>query len=152
MIRLSKLQNNRVKRLEMQKYANFDSESASALQYSDCDEYYPIAEVETLRLHDDANYHRLVNLKGPKSPLESQVHSVLLNNEKQSITIDAHSVNSVLLTSLQQVSFWLGFRREPVLTKLTNLFKLLFLYFCMSFSGFVDKVHGGGARTTTGRR
>lgn len=76
----------------------------TALQFADCDEYYPIPIAEPVIVDIDyRSYDRGVNLKGPRSPLESQVHSVLLHNAENSVVIDAHSVNSVLLTSLQQV-------------------------------------------------
>lgn len=87
----------------MQNFMAIKGHGEESFEFADCDEYYPIADFEPIKPSNERIYDRAVQLKGPKSPLESQVHSVLLHNHKNSITIDPHSVNSVLLTSLQQV-------------------------------------------------
>ncbi|XP_055295310.1 probable ATP-dependent RNA helicase spindle-E [Sitodiplosis mosellana] len=72
------------------------------LDLEDCDEYYPMVTAEPIKVVEDRNYGKVVQLKGPISPLETQVHSVLMDSDQKSISIDAHSVNSVFLTTLQQ--------------------------------------------------
>lgn len=69
----------------------------------DCDEYYPVMDAEPVRALEDRTCDRSVQLAGPKSPLESEMYSTLINSSKHSIHIDAHSVNSVILTPIQQV-------------------------------------------------
>lgn len=95
-------QNNHWKRQESQ--ANYEENAVDegAFEFNDCEEYYPITSVEPINL-DEKNCDRFIKLRGPTSPLESQVYSVLFNNYENAITIDAHSVNSVFLTSMQQV-------------------------------------------------
>lgn len=93
-------QNNHWKRQESQ--ANYEENAVNAFEFNDCEEYYPITSVEPINL-EERNCDRFIKLRGPTSPLESQVYSVLLNNYENAITIDAHSVNSVFLTSMQQV-------------------------------------------------
>lgn len=75
----------------------------ASLELEECDEYYPIADIEPTKPVEEVKCSKIVNLKGPNSPLEAQVHSLLLNNEQKSIMVDQHSVNSVFLTSMQQV-------------------------------------------------
>lgn len=58
---------------------------------------------------------KFIHLKGPRSALESDVHSLVLSNGKGSVVIDAHSVNSVLLTSMQQVKH---FNKKSIRVKL----------------------------------
>lgn len=77
-------------------------------ELKECDEYYPMIAVQPVKVIEDIehrNYGRHIHLKGPCSPLDTQVHSVLLDSDQKAITIDAHSVNSVFLTSMQQVRF-----------------------------------------------
>lgn len=78
--------------------------SLSTLEMGDCDEYYPIVMADPVNALEDGKRDRIVTLAGPKSPLESDVYWSLINGPKNSIHIDAHSVNSVLLTPIQQVS------------------------------------------------
>ncbi|XP_055302653.1 probable ATP-dependent RNA helicase spindle-E [Sitodiplosis mosellana] len=94
--------NNHWKRQHLQNLIAVEGQTEDTLNFADCDEYYPIANCSPIMPLEDRYYDRAVQLKGPKSPLESAVHSVLLHNGKRSVNIDAHSVNSVLLTSLQQ--------------------------------------------------
>lgn len=101
-------QNNRWKRQNMQNSIALacSSDFQSDLnEFIDCDEYYPIVDAEPLKAHDELRCDRLIRLNGPRSPLESEVYSVLVSNDKRSVEIDHHSVNSVFLTSLQQVWF-----------------------------------------------
>lgn len=71
---------------------------------AEVDEYYGIDYVEPVNALHGQICDRSVQLHGPKSPLESEMYSVLAHNHsKSAITIDAHSVNHVLLTPLQQV-------------------------------------------------
>lgn len=72
---------------------------------ADIDEYYPVEYVEPVNALQGQICDRSVQLLGPKSPLESEMYSVLAHNTKSAITIDQHSVNNVLLTPLQQVRF-----------------------------------------------
>lgn len=67
------------------------------------DEYYTIDYVEPINALQGQVCDRSVQLLGPKSPLESEMYSVLVNTTKSAIKIDQHSVNNVLLTPLQQV-------------------------------------------------
>lgn len=80
-----------------------DTTEKDSLKFDDCEDYYPIDYVDPINI-DDHHCSRMVVLRGPHNPLVAQVHSVLSNNE-ETITIDAHSVNSVFLTSMQQVYF-----------------------------------------------
>lgn len=70
------------------------------------DEYYSVDYVEPIDALKGQVFDRSVQLLGPKSPLEAEMYSVLVNNTKSAIKIDQHSVNSVLLTPLQQVSWF----------------------------------------------
>lgn len=74
------------------------------LDLENYEEYFPIEVVEPIKVVEDKNYGRTVQLKGPSSPLETQVHSILLDSDQRSISIDPHSVNNVFLTPMQQVS------------------------------------------------
>lgn len=87
----------------MQSFIALEGYVDDFIEFADCDEYSPIPDVEPTKPLGDRNYDRAIQLRGPNSPLESQVHSVLIQNGNRSVNIDAHSVNSVLLTSLQQV-------------------------------------------------
>lgn len=71
----------------------------------EADEYYTVDYSEPVKALQGQVCDRSVQLLGPKSPLESEMYSALVQNSKSAITIDAHSVNNVLLTPLQQVSF-----------------------------------------------
>lgn len=86
--------------MALESYSNFKSDLD---EFVDCDEYYPIVDAEPVKTNEELKCERFVRLNGPRSPLESEVHSVLLSNDKRSVEIDNHSVNSVFLTSLQQV-------------------------------------------------
>lgn len=70
---------------------------------TEIDEYYTVDYVEPVNALQGQVCDRAVQLTGPKSPLESEMYSALVQNSKSAITIDQHSVNSVLLTPLQQV-------------------------------------------------
>lgn len=70
---------------------------------TEMDEYYTADYVEPVDALHGLICDRSVQLLGPKSPLESEMYSALVQHSKCAITIDAHSVNSVLLTPLQQV-------------------------------------------------
>lgn len=96
-------QNNRWKRQHIQRYIEAENVDSDSVDYEDCEEYFPITHYEPIKMESKYSYTQRVQLKGPRSPLESEVHSLLLHNGKCSVTIDAHSVNSVLLTSMQQV-------------------------------------------------
>lgn len=79
-----------------------------SVELEECDEYYPMTATQPVKVIEDIeirNYGRHIQLKGPSSPLDTQVHSVLLDSDQKAINIDAHSVNSVFLTSMQQVRF-----------------------------------------------
>lgn len=92
-------QSNRWKR------QNFDR----FLEIGEVDEYYGIDYVEPVDALQGEICDRSVQLLGPKSPLESEMYSVLMDNKsKRAISIDQHSVNHVLLTPLQQVSDFFG--------------------------------------------
>ncbi|XP_031618969.1 probable ATP-dependent RNA helicase spindle-E [Contarinia nasturtii] len=93
---------NYLKRQRVQEDFELDMIDESALEMDDCGEYYPIANVESIKPVEDIQCSRIVRLKGPHSPLETQVYSMLVQNEQQSITVDPHSVNSVFLNSMQQ--------------------------------------------------
>lgn len=69
----------------------------------DCEGYFPIPFAEPIKELEEQKYDRTVLLKGPRSPLESQVHPVLPHNGNRAVVIDGHSVNCVHLTSMQQV-------------------------------------------------
>lgn len=97
------MQSNRWKRDNLQNYIKSGEADLNALEMGDCDEYYPVVDAEPIRTLEDRLCDRVVQLSGPKSPLESEMYSTLVNNQKRSIHIDPHSVNSVLLTPLQQV-------------------------------------------------
>lgn len=90
----SSLQNNRWKRQNFVRYSDA----------VDIDEYYTVDYVEPVDALQGQVCDRSIQLNGPRSPLESEMYSALVQNSKSAITIDAHSVNSVLLTPLQQVS------------------------------------------------
>lgn len=72
------------------------------VKFHNTDEYYPIDYADPIDV-DVCHCSKIVQLKGPNSPLETTVHSVLSDNNQSSISIDAHSVNSVFLTPMQQV-------------------------------------------------
>lgn len=82
-----------------------EGQDAEPYEFLDCEEYYPINDIEPIKSLDEHICDRFVQLKGPRSPLESQVYSVLLPADgcgEISVNIDAHSVNGVLLSSMQQ--------------------------------------------------
>ena len=81
------------------------------LNLENYEEYFPIEVVEPIKVVEDKNYGRTVQLKGPSSPLETQVHSILMDSDQKSITIDPHSVNNVFLTPMQQVRFRIELNR-----------------------------------------
>lgn len=67
------------------------------------DEYRAIAEAAVVDLPPNLLFHRILQLAGPKSPLESQMFSVLNFGNEQPVQIDPNSVNSVLLNPYRQV-------------------------------------------------
>lgn len=67
------------------------------------DEYRAIAEAEVVDLPPNLSFSRILQLAGPKSPLESQMFSVQNFGNEQAVKIDPNSVNSVLLNPYQQV-------------------------------------------------
>lgn len=99
----------------------------------DCDEYYPVVDAEPVRALEDRTCDRSVQLSGPKSPLESEMYSTLVNSSKRCVHIDAHSVNSVILTPLQQVC-----HGKCRVFGMWNSYKI-HRYFSV---GLVDQVHG----------
>lgn len=91
-----------MKRQEIQSYVA-GGDNADDLELADCEEYFSMSHSEPIKEITEHYYDRTVLLKGPKSPLESQVCAVLPQNGNRVVTIDPHSVNCVHLTSLQQV-------------------------------------------------
>lgn len=69
----------------------------------EADEYYTVDYAEPVNALHGQVLDRSIALNGPKSPLESEMYSVLVQSSKSAISIDQHSVNTVLLTPLQQV-------------------------------------------------
>ncbi|XP_031619138.1 probable ATP-dependent RNA helicase spindle-E [Contarinia nasturtii] len=94
--------NNHWKRQHLQKAIDQEGHDAECLEFVDCDEYYSMIEGDSIKQLDHRMLERFVILKGPRSPLESELHSALVHSGKRSVNIDMHSVNSVFLTSLQQ--------------------------------------------------
>lgn len=77
--------------------------ASELVDYEDCEEYYPLSDFEPIKPLPGYSCNQFIHLKGPKSPLESEIHPILLHSGKCAVNIDAHSVNSVLLSSMQQV-------------------------------------------------
>lgn len=73
------------------------------LEMEEIDEYYPVEYVEPINTVNFPICDRSIQLQGPRSPLESEMYSVLNHKSKSAISVDQHSVNSVILTPLQQV-------------------------------------------------
>lgn len=68
------------------------------------DEYHGFDYAEPVNAMKGVVCDRSMELNGPRSPLESEMYPVLVHsNSKRVIGIDAHSVNHVLLTPIQQV-------------------------------------------------
>lgn len=68
----------------------------------------PFEELCEVEEPDMSKRHNTVTLKGPKSPLESGIHSCLYASHSQSrkVVIETQSVNSVLLETNPQVRFY----------------------------------------------
>lgn len=92
-----------MKRQRLQEEFDLGIIDEAAVRMDECGEYYPIANVESIKPVKEMYCSRVVHLKGPMSPLETQIHPMVVNGDQQSITIDPNSVNSVFLRSLQQV-------------------------------------------------
>lgn len=98
-------QGNRWKRQRLQHDLMINAIDESTIECEEYDEYYPMVTAEAFKIDQTRKYGRTIHLKGPCSPLETQVHSILLDSDLNSITIDTHSVNSVFITSMEQVQF-----------------------------------------------
>lgn len=83
--------------------------SSYAQSTLESDEYRAIAEAEVVDLPQNLPFNRILQLAGPKSPLEAQMFSVLNFGNEQAIKIDPNSVNSVLLNPYQQVIIYTHF-------------------------------------------
>lgn len=72
------------------------------------EEYYPIPDAEPVEPPPDRVYANTIQLVGPKSPLETVMYSTLCSGATKSVTVDPYSVNSVLLSSTQEVNWFLS--------------------------------------------
>lgn len=86
---------------------NFEIFGANALTNAtslDCNEYRPMEEAEAVSLPKNCPFNRNITLNGPNSPLKTTLNSVLNYGSFDAASIDANSVNCVLLNSIQQVT------------------------------------------------
>lgn len=68
------------------------------------DEYYPIMESHPIDTSQCRLSHKTLRLRGPRSPLETPIYSASSGSRLKALTIDPNSVNSVLLTTPEEVS------------------------------------------------
>lgn len=79
------------------------------------DECYPILDSYAIDVGEYRLSHKTIKLNGPKSPLETQIYSANSMGRLKSITVDQNSVNSVLLTTAEDVSHIIPGGNIPIL-------------------------------------
>lgn len=118
---------------------------------AEVDEYYGVDYVEPVNALQGQICDRSVQLLGPKSPLESEMYSVLAyNHAKSAINIDQHSVNHVLLTPLQQVRYFWQIEFFIELKSAERKENVSPIFFIIYKIGSIDQIHG--CRTQQHRR